>query len=131
MTTTKTFILRDPRHVDALKKYIDINFEAMAKTKNPLVATLYPLKVKRSNDQNKRLLAILKEISENAWIDGKRFSTEAWHEFYKRRFIGHEDVPGEGSVGISTTSLDVAAFADYMTQIEAYAAENLGITFNY
>ena len=47
--------------------------------------------------------------------------------FFKARLIGLEEVPDGRSVGISTTTLSVSDFAEYMTKVEAYAVEELGI----
>ena len=40
---------------------------------------------------------------------------------------GLEEVPDGRSVGISTTTLSVAEFAEYMTKVEAYAVDEFGI----
>jgi hypothetical protein len=41
--------------------------------------------------------------------------------------IGSEELPHGGTAGISTTSLSVAEFAEYVGKVEAYAASELGI----
>ena len=80
----------------------------------------------RSNEQNKRYWALLGEIAAHP-VDGQRFAADSWHEFFKGKFIGKEEVRmpwGETyNRPISTTTLDVGQFSDYMTQIEAWAAE--------
>ena len=83
---------------------------------------LRPLKSKRSIDQNKRYWKLLMELADIAWIDGRQYSKEAWHEHLRREFIGCEDLPGGGVIGISTTTLSVQEFGDYMIRIEAWAA---------
>ena len=83
---------------------------------------------KRSIPQNKRYWkALLNEIAANAWVDGKQYSALAWAEFFKGKFIGFEETPDGRQIGISTTTLNVAEFSAYMTQIEAYAAQELGL----
>ena len=84
---------------------------------------LRPLKSKRSIDQNKRYWALLLELSDIAWVDGKQFSKDAWHEHFKREFIGIEELPGGGQIGISTAKLSVEEFGNYMTRIEQWSAE--------
>ena len=79
---------------------------------------------KRTKEQNNRYWAMLFEVSAVVWLDGKRYSDECWHEYFKRTFIGCEELPGGGLVGISTTTLTVEQFANYMTQIEHWCAEN-------
>ena len=85
---------------------------------------LRPLKSKRSVDQNRRYHAMLRDLAAIAWLDGRQYSKEAWHEWAKQEFIGWEDLPGGGRKGISTTTLSIEEFASYMTQIEAWAASN-------
>lgn len=89
---------------------------------------LRPLKSKRSIDQNRRYWAMLRELSAIAWVDGRQYPDEVWHEQFRRWFIGCVDVTlPDGSVeqhGISTTTLSIEQFGVYMTQIEAWAAEN-------
>lgn len=84
-------------------------------------------KVKRSIEQNMRYWALLREIADTVWLNGKQYHAKTWHEHWKRELIGIEEVelPG-GKVmerGISTTRLSVAEFGDYMTQIEARCAQ--------
>lgn len=86
-----------------------------------------PRKSKRSIEQNRRLWALLREVSANVWLNGKKYSDEVWHEHFKRTLIGCNEIElPDGTTelrGISTTTLSVAEFGDYMTQIEAFCAE--------
>lgn len=88
---------------------------------------LRPMKSKRSIEQNKRYWLLLREISAVVWLNGRQFSDETWHEFFKRTFIGCDEIAmPDGSTelrGISTTKLKVDEFGDYMLQIEQWAAE--------
>lgn len=123
----RTFVLRDERNANALWVFLKSNWRALADENRPLAVTVAEHKAKRSVDQNKRYWAILNEIAEGAWIGGRQFSTEAWHEFFRAKFIGYEETPDGRQIGISTTTLSVAEFGDYMTRVEAYAAAELGI----
>lgn len=84
---------------------------------------LRPLKSKRSIEQNKRYHAMIRDLSAIAWLDGRQYAADAWAEYFKQSFIGWDDLPGGGRRGISTTTLNVAEFGEYMTKIEAWAAE--------
>lgn len=81
----------------------------------------------RSVEQNRRYWALLTEIAATQ-VQGQRFITESWHEYFKGRFIGKEEVKlPNGEIfnrPISTTTLDVMQFGEYMTQIEAWAAQH-------
>lgn len=83
---------------------------------------LRKLKSKRTIDQNRRYWAMLREVAAVAWIDGRQYSDQVWHEHFKREFIGCEDLPGGGKLGISSTKLSIQEMGDYMTKIEAWAA---------
>lgn len=124
---SRMFILRGDSNAQALWGFLRSNWRSMADAGKPLAITVAEHKSKRSIEQNKRMWVILRQIEEGAWIDGKQFTQDAWHEEFKRKFIGVEELPGGGTVGISTTSLNVEEFAAYMTRIEVYAATELGV----
>jgi hypothetical protein len=123
----RVFVLRGEQQAQSLWAFLRQNWQAMADANKPLSVTVAEHKSKRSGEQNKRYWAVLNEIAEQAWVAGKQFSSDAWHEYMKRKFIGAEDLPGGGQIGISTTALSVAEFSDYTTKIEAYAATELGV----
>lgn len=124
----RTFVLRDEPNARALWQFLKNNWRALAGAGKPLAVTIQEHKAKRSVDQNKRYWAILNEIAANAWVSGRQFSAEAWHEFFKAKFIGYEETPDGRLHGISTTTLNVAEFGDYMTRIEVYSTDELGIS---
>ena len=89
-------------------------------------------KTKRSIEQNRSMWACLGEIASQVRIDGQVHKPETWHEFYKARFLPCETAWICGqlvSVPESTTGLSVRDFAQYMTQIEAHATQELGVRF--
>lgn len=80
----------------------------------------------------------LKEISKQARVAGVQYTDEAWHEFFKRQFLGFEiekvHVAGRKRPTVirrlrSTTKLGVRAFSKYLDQLQAYAASELGVQF--
>jgi hypothetical protein len=82
--------------------------------------------------------ACLRDISEQAVILGERWTAEAWHELFKRQFLGYEikkvKVAGRRKATIirrlrSTTGLSVRKFSDYLDKIQAFAATDLGVQF--
>jgi hypothetical protein len=83
---------------------------------------------KRSNDQNARYWALLHAISEKVKPgNGDGFSAETWHVYFKSKFLGCDEyaMPNGKTMLIprSTADLDVSEFADYMTKLDAWAAE--------
>lgn len=124
----RVFVLRDESALRALGSFLKSNWQGLALAGRPLSVTVQEHKARRSSEQNRLYWQRINATAEQAWVDGKQFSAEAWHEFFKRRFIGYEELPRGGSVGISTTTLSVAAFSDYICKVEAYAATELGIS---
>jgi hypothetical protein len=107
----------------------------------------------RSTLQNSYHWMRLTEIADQAWIDSKQYSAEAFHEHFKREYLpDDESMPreiletvvknpetyrkwdilpsGERVCVGSTTQLTRLGFAEYMTQIEAYATQELGVMFS-
>lgn len=123
MSQDRTFVIGllatlRPRMLAAFKAA-----ESFLKSGEPVEVIVRPRKSKRSIEQNKRYWALLREVSATVWVDGRQFSDEVWHEQFKRWFIGMVDMPDGSMVGISTTTLSVAEFTDYMTRIEHWCVE--------
>ncbi len=123
----RVFVLRDEPHVRSLHAFLRANARAMAQAGRPLAVHVTEYKARRNSAQNRLYWALLRDISEQAWVDGKQYSSEAWHAYFAGQYIGREETPGGGSIAISTTTLSVHEFADYVTRIQAYAATELGI----
>lgn len=99
----------------------------------------------RRPDANSRMWAgPLRDIAEQAWIEGRQHSAEVWHEYFKRELLPEEfdaerckdgyvkwvfDPAGERVLVGSSTQLTVKGFAEYLTAIEAFGA-SLGVLFS-
>ena len=86
----------------------------------------------------------LRDIAEQAWVQGKQYSADVWHEQFKREYLPEEpseelckahyrkwDVTPAGDrvlIG-STTQLTVKGFALYLQAVEAFGA-SLGVQFS-
>ena len=81
----------------------------------------------RTTLQNARLWALYERIAERRAVEGRHFTARAWHEYYKRTLLGMLDIElPDGRVMTrtkSTRGLDAAEFGDYMTKVEADAAD--------
>ena len=86
---------------------------------------------KRTPEQNRRYWGrgVLAQIAEQATVNCKLYSAEVWHEQFKRMFIGFDELPNGQIIGKSSTGLTTAEFCDLCTQVEAYAAQELGVRF--
>lgn len=100
----------------------------------------------RKLDQNALYWAgPLRDIAEQAYVKGRQYSAEVWAEFFKREYLPEEFDPeqckegyrkweylpsGERALIGSTTQLTVRGFAEYLTKVEAYGAQELGVEFH-
>lgn len=99
----------------------------------------------RKIDQQKLMWSgALKDISEQAWVQGKQFSAEVWHEHFKREYLPETFTEGETLEGYekwsylpsgervligSTTKLTTKGFAKYLDQVHAFGG-GLGVRFH-
>jgi hypothetical protein len=114
----------------------------------PLVVTIAEEKKIRGLDANGLMwVGPLKQISEQAWVEGKRYSDVVWHEMFKREFLPEDndleiedlaksgyqkwaiDPMGNKVLIGSTTQLTKKGFSQYLEQIHAYGA-SLGVMFS-
>ena len=82
---------------------------------------------RRSTQANARYWLLLHEIAENVKPAGQAYSAETWHTFFKSKYLGCEEVKLPNGkvfqIPRSSADLDTAEFADFQTQVEAWAAE--------
>lgn len=88
-------------------------------------------KRKRTSPQNRRYWGkgVLAQVAAQAVVEGRMFSEPVWHEQFKRQFIGVIELPNGEVIGKSSADLSTAEFADFCTQVEAYAAQEHGVRF--
>jgi len=133
MSISRTFVLRDESNAAALHSFLKANAKAMADAGKPLQVSISEAGAKRSIQQNRRNWALVTYIAEHAWVEGRQYSKETWHEFFARKFgLMKEIVLPDGEVTLqreSTSEMDVETFNIYLLRIEAYAAQELGIEF--
>lgn len=129
MNALRLFILREEKNAQALWSYLKSCWRACAEEGKPLAIEVKPYQSKRSKEQNARYWALLHVIAEQAWPEGRQYPDHVWHEHFKRTFLGLVDLPNGQTMGISTTTLTVPEFAEYMTKVEAYAGQELGVEF--
>lgn len=94
----------------------------------------------RTIQQNKFMWGpCLKEISEQAVLNGAKWTPDAWHEMFKRVFLGYEivkvKVAGRKRATVirrlrSTTGLSVRAMSNYLDELQAFAATEHGVRFS-
>lgn len=114
-----------------------------------LDVVIRPHKEVRTLSQNNLMWSsAINDVAEQAWFNGKQFSADVWHEYFKQMFMPEthdEDVSlkvknvdtyvkwvdtptGERKCVASTTNLTKKGFADYLEQVYAFGSE-LGVLF--
>lgn len=98
----------------------------------------------RGLDQNALMwVGPLRDIERQAWVNGRQYSAELWHEHFKQEYMPEADDPdldrlikkpeeyckwdylptGERVCVASTTWLTVFGFSRYLTAVQAEAAQ--------
>lgn len=123
MVVTRTWYVGNSR--EKLLKVLSNLSQFLIRPEDDYELVLREHRKARSTEQNRRYWALLNEIAAQP-VQGQKFIADAWHEYFKGRFIGKEEInlPNGQTFNrpISTKTLDVIQFSDYMTQIEAWAA---------
>lgn len=131
----------------------NVSYKLTKDNKRPLMTTIYnnlgvwlesnaelevcirPYNSKRSIEQNRRLWKIYGKLADEAWVNGRRYSAETWHEYCKGMFLGYElkAMPDgtELKTPISTTTLNTAEMTDYQNRLQAWAAGNFGLIWEF
>ena len=83
----------------------------------------------RSLAQNRKYWAVLGDISAQmpAQLNGTWYSSEAYHEYFKRLFLGVEVMSIDGNTchsSRSTRTLKTKEFAEYLEQLDWWCAEH-------
>jgi hypothetical protein len=141
----RTIVIRNDGCADAAIAVIRANYVAMAESDRPLAVRIYEHRENRSLEQQSLMWIRLGEIASQAWVGGRQFSAECWHEHAKREFLPDDDGPtkrarkgyakwavnpmsGERVLVGSTTQLTVFGMSEYMQALEAFGA-GLGVRF--
>lgn len=122
-----TYVIRDEALFSKCLAFIRANWKAMQDRGEPMLVHLSAETARRSVQQNSRYWALLSDISASAWVDGKQFSRQAWHEHFRQQYLAKIEGPDGVLYPVSTTDLNVREFSQYIGQIEAHAVCDLGL----
>jgi hypothetical protein len=130
----REFTLRNTNVWSALVALVKANAGTFADKGQPLRVIVTSEEKKRNAEQNRFYWGvILRDITEQAWVDGRQFDKDTWHEYLARKFGVCEDVTlPDGEVIVrrkSTADMTIGEFSTYITQVQAHAAGTLGVQF--
>lgn len=131
----REFPLKSVSVWSALVAFVKANAQTFADRGEPLRVIVTADERKRNVQQNRLYWgAVLKQVSEQAWVNGRQFDKDTWHEFYARKFgVCDEITLPDGEIVIkrkSTSDMTVAEFSQYINQVQADASAELGVEFD-
>lgn len=145
MSIDRTIILDTGTQRNVAMSMIELNWLPMANADHPMAVRIYEHKDKRTRDQNSLMWIRLAEIEHQAWLSGRQFSADVWHEHFKREYLPDEIGPtkscrkgyrkwdilpsGDRALVGSTTGLTTFGMSEYMTKLMACGAD-LGVRYS-
>lgn len=131
----REFTLRNGGMWAAVVAFVKANAPSFAENGTPLRLIVTAEEKKRNEAQNKFYWgAVLKQIAEQGWVNGRQFDKDTWHEYFARMYGVCEDVTlPDGEIVSrrkSTTQMSVGEFSAYTASVQAYAANQLGVSFD-
>lgn len=128
----REFHLTSPRAQIALHRFIDANVEGCRSRGQALRVVVSNEKARRRSEQNRHYWGeLLTRLAREAWVDGRRYTPDAWHEYLARRLGSVETLELPNGETLcrrkSTRAMGVAEFARYLARVEAYAWAELGL----
>ena len=131
----REFVLRSPAAWQALAQLVAANARAFVDRGRPLRVIVTEDEKKRTSEANRFYWgAVLTTIAEQAWVDGRQFSKDVWHEHFARLYLPHTEIVTPYGEIISrrksTTELTVAEFSEYLRRVQSDAASSLGVIFD-
>jgi len=114
--------------------FIKSNWKPLFDAETPLFLIVTSAEEKRRAQQNKYYWAVvIRSIADQAWVQGKQFSAEAWHEYFASQYgIKKEVEMPNGCIAtkrLSTTEMKVKEFSEYTEKVTAYGATELAVRF--
>ena len=135
---TRKYLLRGPDQVRALVALIP---NLPVDPDRPLEIIVREEAKERKLTKNALYWVLLSELAEQAWLHGRQYSKDVWHEFCKKELMPNMitakdgetrskwlDSPSGSPVVISTTMLEDKCFSEYITAVEAFGG-GLGVRF--
>jgi hypothetical protein len=136
----RLFILREPVHFTSMVNALAANWQVFAAGKTPLSVTVAPYRKTRTSEQNALMWVWLGMVARDAWVAGRQFSDETWHEHAKREFLPERNArgdekwqwlpSGERICVMSTTRLNTAEMSAYMEALSAFFVTELGVNLD-
>lgn len=129
------FVMNSPIEAKQLVDLLKQNAGAAVERGKPLRVIVTVEDRRRTPEANAFYWGVvLRQISEQVWVNGKQFDADTWHEFYAQAYCPHTDVVlPSGAIFSrrkSTSDMGQKEFAEYITRVQANAANDHGVSFD-
>ena len=130
----KEFTLNGPAVWQLVKELIRQHAKAYIEKGTPLRLIVTAEDRRRTTEANGFYWGVvLREISEQAWVNDRQFNADTWHEYYANLYCPRTEVilpSGEiFSRRKSTSEMTQKEFADYVTRVQANASTEHAVQF--
>jgi hypothetical protein len=138
MTTAlyREFKLDTPAVASVLVNFLKSNCKAFADKGTPLRVIVTEEEMDRLDEQIKYYFGpMMKQVCEQAWINGRQFDKNTWHIFFAKKFLpSTEFVLPDGEIEIKRGSvargqISLKKMNVYLLEVEAYCGQELGVVF--
>ncbi|MFM0630748.1 recombinase [Paraburkholderia xenovorans] len=135
-TLYREFTLRDGGVWSSLVAFVKSNAPAFADKGTPLRVIITEEETDRLDEQIRYYFGVVvKTIAEQAWIEGRQFSKEAWHEELAKMFLPTREITTpSGELVLKRSSIargqiSLKRMTKFTKDVEAYASTDLGVVF--
>ena len=136
-TLYREFTLNGPAVAKILWNFLKANCQAFMERGTPLRVIVTEEEVDRLDEQIRYYFGpCMKQITEQAWVGGRQYSKEVWHEHFAKLFLPATELTlPDGEVVIKRGSIargkiSMKAMTKFLLEVESYAATELGVCFD-
>ncbi|MGO4278228.1 recombination protein NinB [Cupriavidus sp. RAF20_2] len=135
MALYREFVLKSPGIWPTVLAFIKANATACAEKGTPIRLIVTADERRRTNESNRYYWGVvLRDIAEQAWVDGRQYDKDTWHEYFADLYgVKTEKQLPDGRLLLvrkSTSDYSVGEFSDYLTLVQANAANDFGVSFD-
>lgn len=135
MALYREFVLKSPGIWPTVLAFIKANATACAEKGTPIRLIVTADERRRTNESNRYYWGVvLRDVAEQAWVDGRQYDKDTWHEYFADLYgVKTEKQLPDGRLLLvrkSTSDYSVGEFSDYLTLVQAHAANDFGVSFD-
>lgn len=135
-TLYREFTLSTPAVATVLVNFLKSNCGAFAEKGTPLRVIVTEEEADRLDEQIAYYFGpLMKQVAAQAWVGGRQFSKEVWHEYFAKLFLpATEIVLPDGEIvtkrgSIARGRISLKRMTQFIKEVEAHAASELNVVF--